>query len=124
VVSVTLEGFIPTSLPFSLFYVKERKQNLGGYLYRRVFCLFAKRIQLTLDAFRFIFGAVLGRNLNYRIIPKRRQYREFRAFMSKTEIVHFFSLIENLRNKAIFETVYGAGLRICSCPFVHTGYWQ
>lgn len=32
--------------------------------------------------------------------------------MSKTEIVQFFSVIDNLRDKAIFETVYGAGLRV------------
>lgn len=32
--------------------------------------------------------------------------------MSKTEIVRFFSVIDNLRDKAIFMTVYGSGLRI------------
>ena len=64
------------------------------------------------SALRFIFGAVLGRNLNYQIIPRRRQYREFPAIMSKTELTRFFSVIDNLRDKAMFETVYGAGLRI------------
>lgn len=46
------------------------------------------------SALRFIFGAVLGRNLNCR------------------DIVRFFSVIDNLRDKAMFETVYGAGLRL------------
>ena len=64
------------------------------------------------SALRFIFGAVLGRNLNYQLIPRRRQYRAFPSIMSKTEIVLFFSTIDNLRDKTIFETVYGAGLRI------------
>lgn len=65
------------------------------------------------SALRFVYGAVLMRNLNCRIIPRRRHHREFPAIMSKTEIVRFFSVIDNLRDKAIFETVYGAGLRVC-----------
>ncbi len=64
------------------------------------------------SALRFIFGAVLGKKLNYQMIPRRRHYRELPAIMSKAEIVRFFSVIENLRDKAMFETVYGAGLRL------------
>jgi len=64
------------------------------------------------SALRFIFGAVLERNLNCRMIPRRRDRRDFPAIMSKDEIVRFFSVIDNLRDKAMFETVYGAGLRL------------
>ena len=64
------------------------------------------------SALRFIFGAVLGKRLNYQMIPRRRHCRELPAIMSKTGIVRFFSVIDNLRDKAIFETVYGAGLRL------------
>lgn len=64
------------------------------------------------SSLRFIFGAVLGKRLNYQMIPRRRHYRELPAIMSKTEIVRFFSVIDNLRDKAMFETVYGAGLRL------------
>ena len=64
------------------------------------------------SALRFIFGAVLQRNLNLRMIPRRRLHRELPSIMSKAEIVRFFSVIDNLRDKAIFETVYGAGLRV------------
>lgn len=64
------------------------------------------------SALRFIFGAILGRNLNCRMIPRRRDRRDLPAIMSKDEIVRFFSVIDNLRDKAMFETVYGAGLRL------------
>lgn len=64
------------------------------------------------SALRFIFGAVLEQNLNYRLLPRRRHYRDFPAIMSKAEIAHFFSTIDNLRDRSIFETVYGAGLRL------------
>lgn len=72
------------------------------------------------SALRFIFGAVLGKKLNYQMIPRRRQYRELPAIMSKTEIVRFFSVIDNLRDKAMFETVYGAGLRISEIARLRT----
>jgi site-specific recombinase XerD len=64
------------------------------------------------SALRFIFGAVLARNLNCRIIPRRRNRRDFPAIMNKYEIIRLFSVIDNLRDKAMFETVYGAGLRV------------
>lgn len=64
------------------------------------------------SALRFIFGGVLGQNLNCRRIPRRSHHREIPDIMSKTEIVRFFSVIDNLRDRAIFETVYGAGLRV------------
>ena len=72
------------------------------------------------SALRFIFGAVLGKKLNYQRIPRRRQYRELPAIMSKTEIVRFFSVIDNLRDKAMFETVYGAGLSVSEIARLRT----
>lgn len=64
------------------------------------------------SALRFVFGGVLNRNLNCRMIPRRHHYREIPEIMSKTEIVRFFSVIDNLRDRAMFETIYGAGLRL------------
>lgn len=64
------------------------------------------------SALRFIFGAVMQLNLNCRLIPRRRYRREFPAIMSKDELILFFDVIDNLRDRAIFETIYGAGLRV------------
>lgn len=64
------------------------------------------------SALRFIFGAVMGRNLNYQLIHRWREYRAFPALMSKKVLAHFFSSMHNLRDRAMFETVYGAGLRL------------
>lgn len=64
------------------------------------------------SALRFVFGAVFERNLNGRMIPRQRDRRALPAIMSKSEIIRFFSVIDNLRDKAMFETVYGAGLRL------------
>ena len=72
----------------------------------------AGSVNVSNSALRFIFGAVMGRNLNYQLIHRRREYREFPALMSQKELAHFFSSMGNLRDRAMFETVYGAGLRL------------
>jgi len=52
------------------------------------------------------------KNVNCRLIPRQHHYREFPDLMSKTEIIKLFSVIDNLRDRAMFETIYGSGLRI------------
>ena len=64
------------------------------------------------SGFRFVFGAVLERNLNYQMIPRRRIHRELPQIMSRTEIVRFLESIDNLRDRTIFETIYGSGIRL------------
>lgn len=69
-------------------------------------------INIHNSGLRFVYGAALGKTLNYQQIPRRRIHRELPQIMSKAEIIKFFSVIDNLRDKAIFETIYGGGLRI------------
>ena len=69
-------------------------------------------INIYNSALRFVFGGVLGRDLNCRMIPRRHHYREIPRIMNRDEIALFFSVIDNLRDRAMFETVYGAGLRL------------
>lgn len=64
------------------------------------------------SSFRFVYGAVLERNLNYQMIPRRRIHRELPQIMSRNEIVRFLESIDNLRDRAIFETIYGSGIRL------------
>ena len=48
----------------------------------------------------------------YEVITRQDHYREFPDLMSKTEIIKLFSVIDNLRDKTMFETIYGSGLRV------------
>ena len=64
------------------------------------------------SALRFIFGAVLRRTLNYQLIPRRRIHRELPIIIDRSDIIKFFDKIDNLRDKAIFMTIYGSGLRL------------
>lgn len=87
---------------FLLYLLNDKKMSSGT-------------VNVYNSAFRFIFGAVMERNLNYQMIPRRRIHRELPKIMNKKDIIKFFSLIDNLRDKAIFETIYGAGLRLSEC---------
>ncbi|MFT8890114.1 MAG: tyrosine-type recombinase/integrase [Ethanoligenens sp.] len=114
----TEESYLCTLRLFQRYYEDRLIETIGEPEIRK-FLLYQINIGKTNgsvniynSALRFIFGAVLGRNLNCRTIPRRCDRRDFPAIMSKDDIVRFFSMIDNSRDKAIFETVYGAGLRL------------
>ena len=64
------------------------------------------------SALQFVFCAVMEHNLNLRMLPRRRVHKELPSIMSRNDIVKFFSCIDNLRDRTIFGSIYGAGLRV------------
>ena len=68
----------PEIREFLLYQISNGKANSSVNIYN--------------SALRFVFGAVLARNLNCRMIPRRRNRREFPEIMSRDEIVRFFRL--------------------------------
>lgn len=95
-----LEEMSETQIRAFLLYLIEEKKAATG------------TVNIYNSALRFVYGAVLERTLNYQMIPRRRIHRELPAIMNKAEIVKLFASIDNLRDKAIFMTIYGAGLRL------------
>jgi len=85
---------------FLLYHIEEKKSA-------------SSTVNTYNSTLRFIFGAVLGRTLNYQQIPRRRIHRELPQIMSKPDIVKFLDGTDNLRDKAIFSTIYSSGLRLC-----------
>ena len=85
---------------FLLYLIEEKKDA-------------ASTVNAYNSALRFVFGAVLGRILNYQKIPRRRIHRELPQILTKADIVKFLESITNVRDKAIFMTIYGSGLRMC-----------
>jgi integrase/recombinase XerD len=61
---------------------------------------------------RFLYGVTLGVNLNLKQIPRHRKKRKFPDILSQNEIQSLFDACDNLRDKAILMTIYGAGLRV------------
>jgi site-specific recombinase XerD len=114
----TEEEYLLTLQAF-LRYFQNRSLETMGELEIRQFLLYqidlkksAGSVNMYNSALRFVFGAVMQRTLNCRMIPRQRYCREFPAIMDKDDIVRFFNVIDNLRDKTIFETIYGGGLRI------------
>ncbi|HWI54366.1 MAG TPA: tyrosine-type recombinase/integrase [Desulfobacteria bacterium] len=61
---------------------------------------------------RFLYGVTLGVNLNFKQVPRHRKMRKFPDILTKAEIQSLFDVCDNLRDKAILMTIYGAGLRV------------
>ena len=61
---------------------------------------------------RVIYGVVLEIPLDYSKLPSHRNYRSFPEIMTREEVESLFAACDNLRDKTIFMTTYGAGLRI------------
>ncbi|HEY5525694.1 MAG TPA: site-specific integrase [Clostridium sp.] len=61
---------------------------------------------------RFLYGVTLNINLNYKQIPRHRKTRKFPDILTRDEIQTLFDTCNNLRDKCILMTIYGAGLRL------------
>lgn len=61
---------------------------------------------------RFLYGVTLNISLNCKQIPRHRRTRKFPNILTKDEIQSLFDACDNLRDKCILMTLYGAGLRI------------
>lgn len=61
---------------------------------------------------RFLYGVTLDINLNCKQIPRHRKQRKFPDILTQDEIQSIFEACDNLRDKSILMTIYGAGLRL------------
>ncbi|KJS15385.1 MAG: integrase [Peptococcaceae bacterium BRH_c4b] len=61
---------------------------------------------------RFLYGVTLNINLNLKQIPRHRILRKFPDILTQEEIQIIFNACDNLRDKCILMTLYGAGLRL------------
>lgn len=62
-------------------------------------------------ALRFFFQATLNKTLNLRAIPRCRAESKLPVLLSREELWRLFDVCE-LKNKAIFMTFYGSGIRL------------
>ena len=54
----------------------------------------------------------MNTNLNCKQIPRHRRNRKFPNILTQEEIQNLFNACDNLRDKSILMTLYGAGLRL------------
>jgi len=63
-------------------------------------------------ALQFFFNVTLGRSENFDRLPCARDRKRLPVVLSQDELRRFFEVIRNPKHKAMFMTVYGAGLRV------------
>ena len=61
---------------------------------------------------RFLYGVTLNASLDPRQIPRHRKPHKLPDILTKEEIQTLFNACDNLRDKCILMTLYGAGLRL------------
>lgn len=64
------------------------------------------------SAIRFLYGVTLNISLNYWQVPRRKQPRKIPDILTMEEVQSLFGACDNLRDKCLLMTVYGAGLRV------------
>ena len=68
--------------------------------------------KMALNAIKFYFKNVLGRNLADVRTLRPREGRSLPVVLSEQEVRAIFNSVENLKHKVILMTIYSAGLRI------------
>jgi len=66
----------------------------------------------TVCALRFLYGTTLGKDWAWRYIPFPRQPKKLPVVLSLDEVATFLGVLANPKHRAIFMTIYSAGLRV------------
>jgi site-specific recombinase XerD len=70
-------------------------------------------IIVTTAALRFLYNVTLKRGWNLEAsIPAPKQPKKLPVVLSRAEVVHFLSCVEDIKHHAILATCYAAGLRV------------
>lgn len=83
-----------------LYYLKKQQ----GYSYAT--------INVAYCSIKFFYQCVLGKNLNFKIIPFPKSPKRLPFVLSTNEVLALFKVTENLKHKVILMTTYSSGLRI------------
>ena len=63
-------------------------------------------------AIRFFLQVILEKDVNYRRTARLRKEYKLPPVWSIEEVAKFLSVIDNIRDRAIFINIYGSGLRV------------
>jgi site-specific recombinase XerD len=69
-------------------------------------------VNVNYSALKFLYKNTLNKQWNVDKIPRLKKDKKLPVILSKQEVKSIFSVTSNLKHKAIFMTIYSAGLRI------------
>jgi len=69
-------------------------------------------ININYNALKFLYKNILSKTWDVNKLPRLKKDKKLPVILSKSEVKNLFSVISNLKHKAILMTIYSAGLRI------------
>ncbi len=69
-------------------------------------------INQAYSALKFFYVTTLGRSWDVRRIPRTKRVQTLPVVLSEEELVSLFSVIRNVKHRALLVTLYSAGLRV------------
>ena len=69
-------------------------------------------INQAYSALKFFYATTLGRSWDVRRIPRTKRVQTLPVVLSEEELVSLFSVIRNVKHRALLVTLYSAGLRV------------
>ncbi len=78
-------------------------------------------LHLTINAIKFYFEKVLGHNSESYILPRPKKPSKLPDVLAEEEMVTIFSVIKNIKHRALIMTSYSAGLRVNELVHLKTG---
>lgn len=114
----SIEKYIYNISNFSKFYNKSPEllgeKEIRHYLH---YCITEKKLcEGTVNYYnaclKFFYTKVLHRQWNAENLPRSKQRKKLPVVLSPEEVNAIFDATKNIKHKAIFMTIYAAGLRI------------
>jgi site-specific recombinase XerD len=123
----TQERYYTTAKHFQDYYGKPATElditDIKNYLYYLLTekGLAPSSINAYNSGLRFLYNVTLNNPVNGSQIPCHHKRRRFPEILSRNEVADLFAACDNLRDKCILMTAYGAGLRVSEVSSLKVG---
>lgn len=114
----TTQGYYGDAKRFQEFYGKPADElgivHVQGYLHHqfKVKNRTSGTVNRINSGLRFLYNVALNQPLNLHEIPCQRNRRSFPDILTREEVLALIEACDNLRDKTMLVTAYGAGLRV------------
>jgi integrase/recombinase XerD len=114
----TIKNYINHVSKFAKFYNKSPdlldEDHIRGYLHYCITEMFLSEgaVNYIHSSLKFFYTKILNRHWNIDKLPRIKGHRKLPVVFSPQEVKDIFDATYNIKYKAIFMTIYSAGLRI------------
>jgi integrase/recombinase XerD len=114
----TVEAYVRAVVGFAQHFGKSPEKLTGEHAREYLLYLIQERkagvslYNITRCGLQFLYRITLARDERFERLPCARERRRLPVVLSREELQRFFSVIRNVKHRAMFMTSYGAGLRV------------